>query len=277
MALTIMTNAASLGAQRNLNKTQDRLQQNVGRLSSGLRINRAGDDAAGLAIASRLNSHVRGLTQAQRNANDAVSMIQTAEGGLGEITGMLNRMRELSVQAANGGTLGTAERASLDSEFQALESEIDRITTVTQYNGATLLDGSLAAGVDFQVGIFDSANDRISTTAFVASDSTALGTSASDLTTAANAQAAIGVVDAAIDAVSSRRGDLGSIQNRLQVTISNLGSMHENLSAAHSRIMDTDVAEETAAMTRNQILMQAGVAVLAQANQLPSMALSLLG
>lgn len=277
MALSIMTNVSSLGAQRNLTKTQDRMTQNVGRLSSGLRINRAGDDAAGLAIASRLSSHVRGLSQAQRNANDAVSMIQTAEGGLGEMNSMLSRMRELAVQAANGGTLGTAERGSLNDEYQALMTEINRISDVTEYNGAKLLDGSLSAGVDFQVGMRNTGNDRISTTAFVDSDATALAIGTTNLNLATSAQAAITAVDTAIDSVSNMRGDLGAIQNRLSVTISNLGSMHENMSAAHSRIMDADIAEETAAMTRNQILMQAGVSVLAQANQMPSMALSLLG
>ena len=276
MAITLQTNVASLSAQRHLSRTQDALSQNIGRLSSGLRINRAADDAAGLAIGSKLTAHVRGLAQAQRNANDAVSMIQTAEGGLNEITGLLTRMRELAVQAATEGTLGATERGYLDDEFQSLEAEIDRIVAVTDYNGQALIDGSLSAGADFQVGIFNTADDRISVS-IGAADAATLGIDTLDLTTAANAQTALSSLDTAIQTVSGVRGDLGAAQNRIDVTISNLGSMRENLSAANSRIMDVDVAEETAAMTRNQILMQAGVAVLAQANQLPSVALSLLG
>ncbi len=277
MAISLMTNPASLGAQRYLAKTQDSLAQNIGRLSSGMRINRAADDAAGLAISSKLSAHIRGLSQAARNANDAVSMVQTAEGGLSEINGMLARMRELAVQAANEGTLGADERLALDNEYQALADEIDRISAVTEYNGAKLLDGSLAAGVGFQVGIFNTADDLITVDAFEDADTTALAVDTTDVTTAATARTALDALDAAITDVASRRGDLGAAQNRVTVTISNLGSMLENLSAANSRIMDVDVAEETAAFTRNQILMQAGVSVLAQANQLPSVALSLIG
>jgi len=275
MAMSIMTNVASLGAQRNLSKTQDRLTQSIGRLSSGFRINRAGDDAAGLGISSKMSAHIRGLAQAERNANDGVSMIQTAEGALGEVHGLLSRMRELSVEAANEGTLGNAERGYLDDEFQALKSEIDRISAVTQYNGQNLLDGSVA-GMNFQVGIFDSANDRISVT-IAQADSTTLGIAANDLTTAANAQTTLTALDTAIDTISSNRGDLGAVQNRLSVTMSNLSTTRENLSAANSRIVDVDVAEESAALARSQILMQAGVSVLAQANQLPQSALGLLG
>ncbi len=277
MAISLMTNAASLGAQHYLAKTQDALTQNVGRLSSGLRINRAADDAAGLAISSKLTAQIRGLTQAARNSNDAVSMIQVAEGSLGEVNGMLARMRELGVQASNEGTLGTSERAALDLEYQALADEIDRISASTEYNGAKLLDGSLSAGVNFQVGNFDTANDRISVTAFSGSSTTNLALNTTSLTTAANARTALGALDTAIGSVAANRGQLGAAQNRVAVTISNLGSVLENLSAANSRILDVDVAEETAKMTRNQILMQAGVAVLAQANQLPSVALSLIG
>ena len=275
MAISLMTNVASLGAQHNLSKTQDRLQQNVGRLSSGMRINRAADDAAGLGISSKLSAHIRGMTQAERNANDGVSMIQVAEGGLAEIHGLLSRMRELSVQAANDGTLGAAERGYIDDEFQALSDEITRISNVTEYNGQKLLDGSISA-TEFQVGIFDTADDRIDVT-IADVDAAGLGVSTLDLTSAANAQAALSDLDTAIDTVSAARGDLGAVQNRLVVTISNLGDAKENLSASNSRILDVDIAEETASFTRNQILSQAGVSVLAQANQLPSSALSLLG
>lgn len=277
MSFSIMTNTASIGAQQKLAKT--RMQQNasIQRLASGFRINQAADDAAGLAISSRLTAQLRGLKQAERNANDGISMIQTAEGALGEINGMLARMRELAVQSANGGTLGTQERGFLDDEFQDLEAEINRIVNVTEFNGQTLIDGSLSGtGVSFQVGIFNTANDQIDLS-IGAADSTTLGLDASDLTTETNAQTAIDALDTAINSVSSTRANLGSKQNRLNVTISNLGSVFENLSAANSRIKDVDVAEESASLTRSQILSQAGVSVLAQANQLPSLALSLLG
>lgn len=274
--ISMQTNVTSLSAQRNLAQTQNAMSQNISRLSSGNRINRAGDDAAGLAITSRLSAQIRGLEQAERNSNDAISMIQTAEGGLSEVNNLLTRMRELAVQSANGGTLSTEERGHLDDEFQALSSEIDRIVNVTDYNGQALLDGSLSGGVDFQVGTFNTADDRISLT-LGASDTTTLGVDTLDLTSQANAQTAIDSLDTAIDSVSGLRGDLGAVQNRLNSTLSNLGNMHENLSAANSRIMDVDVAKETASMTKNQILSQAGVSVLAQANQMPQMALSLLG
>jgi len=271
----MLTNVSSLGAQRNLSKTTDKLANSIERLSSGMRINKSADDAAGLAISAKMGAHIRGLAQSQRNANDAVSLIQTAEGALNEISGLLTRMRELSVQAATGGTLTTSDRSALNQEFQALESEIDRIVNVTKYNGSNLLNGALSGGVSFQVGILNSSNDRIAVTISTALSSS-LGTSTSSLTTATHAQLAITTVDSAIDKVSSRRNNLGAAQNRLAVTISNLGSIHENLSAANSRIRDVDVAAETANLSRNQILMQAGVSVLAQANTMPGLALSLL-
>lgn len=275
MAYSMLTNVSSLGAQRNLSKTTDKLANSIERLSSGMRINKSADDAAGLAISAKMGAHIRGLAQSQRNANDAVSLIQTAEGALNEISGLLTRMRELSVQAATGGTLTTSDRSALNQEFQALESEIDRIVNVTKYNGSNLLNGALSGGVSFQVGILNSSNDRIAVTISTALSSS-LGTSTSSLTTATHAQLAITTVDSAIDKVSSRRNNLGAAQNRLAVTISNLGSIHENLSAANSRIRDVDVAAETANLSRNQILMQAGVSVLAQANTMPGLALSLL-
>ena len=275
MALSVLTNVASLGAQQNLSKTSNRLNQNIQRLSSGRRINRSADDAAGLAISSKMSAHIRSLSQAKRNANDAVSLIQTAEGALSEINGLLTRMRELAVQAANGGSMVTSDRAALDLEFKQLTSEIDRIVSVTKYNGQVLLDGSMSTGTAFQVGISNTTNDRI-TLSVLDSSTNAISVGTSSVGTAIQARLAITQIDTAISAVATRRNTLGATQNRLEITISNLSSIHENLSAANSRIRDVDVASETAELAQNQILMQAGVSVLGQANQLPSMVLSLL-
>ena len=274
--ISVVTNVPSLNAQRNLNRTQTSLATNIQRLSSGLRINSAADDAAGLSITQNLNAQIAGLKQATRNANDGISVIQTAEGALGEVNNVLSRMRELAVQAANSGTLGTNERNYIDQEFQLLESELNRIVGVTEFNGQKLIDGSLSTGVSFQVGMRNSTNDRIALTV-MDSDATALGLNDEVLSAATSAQAAIEALDSAIQSVATLRGTLGATQNRLTMTISNLTNMHENFSASASRIQDADIAEETAQMTRHQILTQAGVAVLAQANQLPQAALSLLG
>ncbi|HBQ14985.1 MAG TPA: flagellin FliC [Myxococcales bacterium] len=285
MAITVNTNVASMNAQRNLGRTQKSLMGNLGRLSTGLRINTAADDAAGLAISEKLKSQVRSLSQAERNANDGVSLLQTAEGSMNEASGILTRMRELAVQSANG-TLGTTERGFLNDEVTALSSELDRIGSVTEFNGTKLLEGgSTGTSFSFQVGLGATSNDSISATikGVKAADLGVItGGSVSsiagiDISTATGAQNALAVIDQAITDVSSRRADIGSVQNRLNVTISNLGSARENLSAANSRIRDVDVASETADMTRNNILMQAGVSVLAQANQSPQVALALLG
>jgi flagellin len=276
MALRINTNPVSLRAQQNLSNAQSALSSNVERLSSGLRINRAGDDAAGSSISSKLSADTRGLKQASRNTNDAVSVIQTAEGAMGEINGLLTRMRELAVQSANGGTMTSTERGYIDQEFQLLESEINRIVNVTEFNGQKLIDGTMSSGVDFQVGMNNTTDDRISLSV-ADSDSTALGLNDDALTSQTGAQKAIDALDTAIQSVATSRGTLGTTQNRLTVTLTNLSNMHENLSAANSRIKDVDVADESASMTRNQILQQAGVAVLAQANSLPQSALSLIG
>jgi len=276
MALRINTNPVSLRAQQNLSKAQGALTSNVERLSSGLRINRAGDDAAGSSISSKLSSDTRGLKQASRNTNDAISVIQTAEGAMNEVNGLLTRMRELAVQSANGGTMTSSERAYIDQEFQLLESEINRIVNVTEFNGQKLIDGTMSAGVDFQVGMNNTTNDRISLSV-ADSDSTSLGLNDDELTSQTGAQQAIDALDTAIQSVATSRGTLGTTQNRLTVTLTNLANMHENLAAANSRIKDVDVASESASMTRNQILQQAGVAVLAQANSLPQSALSLIG
>jgi flagellin len=278
MALSIKTNVESLGAQRNLNQTQKSLAANFGRLSSGLRINTAADDAAGLAISERLKSQIRSMSQAERNANDGISLLQTAEGALNENSGLLIRMRELAMQASTD-TVGTAEKALLQTEFDELVNEIGRIADVTQFNGVNLLDGSTSA-FNFQVGIGATTSDTI--TANMVSISTSAYGTAGDLsaldisTSSSSAAASLSTLDTAISVTSESRATLGSVQNRLQTTVSNLQSARENLSAANSRIRDVDVAEESSALTRNNILLQAGVAVLSQANLAPQAALSLL-
>jgi flagellin len=274
--LSVVSNISSLRAQRNLSKTSDALTQNINRLSSGLRINRAGDDAAGSAISSQMTAYEQGLKQASRNSNDGVSLIQTAEGALNEMTGIVQRMRELAVQASNEGTMDGTERGYLDQEFQLLESELDRIVSVTEYNGQKLVDGSISTGVNFQVGMKNTGNDRISVS-IANSGSTTLGLNDETLSSSTGAQAAIAALDTALQTINTSRGTLGATQNRLEMTMSNLAIMHENMAAGNSRIKDVDVAEESAAMSRNQILSQAGTSVLAQANQLPQSALSLIG
>jgi flagellin len=279
MSISVLTNVASLNAQRNLTGTQAALAGSIGRLSSGMRINTASDDAAGLGISENLKADVRGMAQAQRNANDGISMSQVAEGSMNDMQGIVSRMRELAVQSANG-TLGGTERGYVHTEYQQLQGEINRIGQVTEFNGQKLLDGSASAGLTMQVGIRNTANDRLAFSITKLSTSTLGSTSlhiaSASLSTATNAQNAIGVFDKAIQQLSSARSKVGAVQNRLQVTVSNLAVGQENLSAANSRIRDVDVASETANMTKNQILSQAGVAVLSQANQLPQSALSLL-
>jgi flagellin len=274
MAITINTNTQSLSAQRNLGATQARLAGNLGRLSSGMRINTAADDAAGLAISERFKAQIRSYGQAERNANDGISMLQTAEGAMNEISGTLTRLRELAMQSANG-TLGTTERGYVDDEAQALVGEIDRIASVTEFNGAALLDGTFNS--DLQVGINATANDSINVTIANTNFATLAGGAIDLATSGTTAQNALGVIDTAIDTLSSQRAQLGTAQNRLNVTIANISTAKENVSAANGRIRDVDVAAETAEMTRNNILMQAGVSVLSQANQLPQIALKLLG
>jgi flagellin len=278
MALTLLTNVASLEAQKNVNDTQNQLQSSVQRLSSGLRISQASDDAAGLAISSRLTAQLGGLQQAQRNANDAVSMIQTAESGLQDVNALLTRMRELAVQSANGGTLSSSDRTSLNTEFGALQSEITRIVNVTSYNGQNLIDGSLSAGTSFQVGTFNTSSDRIGFS-LASSDAQTLGVNSGQLnvTTQANSQNAIDTISLAINTVSSTRAGIGAAELRVAQTIDNLASVFTNLSAANSRIKDVDVASETASLTQRSILLQAGISVLSQANQQPTAALALLG
>lgn len=276
MAISVVTNVTSLRAQSNLNKTSNAMAGHIEKLSSGLRINRAGDDAAGSAISSQLTAQEQGLKQASRNANDGVSLIQTAEGALNEMTGMVQRMRELAVQASNEGTMDATERGYLDQEFQLLESELDRVVNVTEYNGQKLVDGSVSTGVNFQVGMNNTGNDRISVS-IANSGSTSLGLNDELLTSSTGAQKAIAALDTALQTINTSRGTLGATQNRLEATMSNLSIMHENTAGANSRIKDVDVAEESAAFTRSQILSQAGTSMLAQANSLPQSALSLIG
>jgi flagellin len=276
MAISVVTNVTSLRAQSNLNKTSNAMSSHIEKLSSGLRINRAGDDAAGSAISSQLTAYEQGLKQASRNSNDGISLIQTAEGAMNEMTGMVQRMRELAVQASNEGTMDTTERGYLDQEFQALEAELDRVVNVTEYNGQKLVDGDISAGVSFQVGMRNTGNDRISLS-ISNSGSTSLGLNDESLTSSTGAQKAITALDTALQTINTTRGTLGATQNRLEATMSNLSIMHENMASANSRIKDVDVAEESAAFTRSQILSQAGTSMLAQANSLPQSALSLIG
>ncbi|MFN0249709.1 MAG: flagellin [Kofleriaceae bacterium] len=279
MALSVLTNVASLNAQRNLAASTEMLSSSIGKLSSGQRINKAGDDAAGLGISESLRTSIRSISQAQRNANDGVSMSQVAEGAMSEMQGIVSRMRELSVQSANS-TLGGTERGYIQTEFSQLRNEINRISSVTEFNGQKLIDGAASTGLSFQVGIKNSVNDRIamSITKLTTSTlgSTSLHLASASLSTVTNARLAMGAFDKAIQQLSGARAKVGAVQNRMNVTISNLASSHENLSAANSRIRDVDVADETASMTKAQILSQAGLAVLSQANQLPQSALSLL-
>jgi flagellin len=342
MALTINTNVASLNAQRNLGKSQGQLNNSMQRLSSGLRINSAKDDAAGLAISDRMTAQIRGLNQASRNANDGISMAQTAEGALQETTNILQRMREIAVQASNG-TNTTADRSSLDAEVSQLMEEVGRIASTTAFNGQTLLNGAFASGTGnatFQVGAnagntisiniaaanevglgLETSNYTAATTGVTASAtyvptasatysniSTGAGSGDGDWTLTASAvygsvvatsattgitasavgttttvatfsaaQTAITTIDSALNSIDTIRGDLGAVQNRFESTISNLQNVSENLSAARSRILDADIAQETSNMTKMNILQQAGVSILAQANQAPQLALSLLG
>lgn len=275
MALYINTNPSSLAAQGNLSNTQGAQAQNFQRLSSGLRINSAKDDASGLAISESLKAQTRSTSVAERNANNAVSMASTAESALGSIGGILTRMRELAIQGSNG-DLGASDRGYLDTEFQSLRSEITRVSDSTLFNGKQLLSGA-ATTITFQVGINNTTSDRIDVS-FGGVDLTALGIAASSVSgaTATNSQASITSIDGAISAVSSRRASFGASMNRLDTTVSNLQSMRTNMSAANSRIADVDIAEETASMARNSVLSQAAVSILAQANQAPQLALSLL-
>lgn len=271
-SMVINTNMASLNSQRMLSKSNDALQTSMERLSSGMRVNSAKDDAAGLAIADRMTSQIRGMTVAMRNANDGISMAQTAEAGMGNITETLQRMRDLAVQAANFGAVGSGDREKLQTEFKQLGTEVLRIVENTEFNGKKILNGSLSNAV-FQVGANTSTNNQISITVsnleLMSGLNQLFGTAASIGSNASftMVMSAIMHIDTAISKIDTFRATLGAVQNRFSVTISNLQSSIENQSAARSRIMDADFASETAQLSRAQILQQAGTAMLAQANQ----------
>ena len=275
MGLRVNTNVASINAQRNLGAVTDRLSSNYRRLSTGLRISSASDDAAGLAISERLRSQVRSLDQAKRNANDGISLVQTAEGALNEVSSILTRLRELAIQSSNG-SVSNEDKETLDEEFQSLISEVNRIGRSTEFNGIKLLDGS-SSTVSFQVGFGTTSGIDTLSVSLSAALSTTLSLNSLDIGSGGATTTAISNIDSAINTISSLRGSLGAVQNRLGSTINNLAVQVENLSAAESRIRDVDVAYETAQLTRNNILQQASISVLSQANAQPQSALSLLG
>jgi flagellin len=284
MAVRIFNNLSSHNSQRLLGQNNHRLAQSVERISSGIRINRASDDAAGLAISEGLRSDIRALRQAGRNANDGVSLINITEGALNEQGSMLIRLRELASQAATG-TTGSTERATIQLEFDALRNEIDRITNTTEFNGQKLIDGSLASSIAstsqvfIQIGIDSNANSRINLNEQInltAVTSSALSIDTLSVTTSENALKALDGISEAISTVTATRGQVGAVQNRLMRSISNLSISVENLSAAESQIRDADIAEEVALLTRNQIMVQASTAMVGQANLIPQSVLQLL-
>ena len=266
MPQTINTNVSSLNAQRNLTTSQSSLSTSMQRLSSGLRVNSAKDDAAGLAIADRMNAQIRGINVAIRNANDGISLAQTAEGALATVTDVLQRMRELAVQAQNGSN-GTSDRVNLDTEFQQLSAEITRIASQTKFNGTAIVGAGAGAQV-FQVG----ANNGDTMTITTATITTVAG----DVLTSATASTAMTAIDTALDTITTNRATYGAAMSRFEFAISNLQITGENQQAARGRIMDADFASETANLSRAQILQQAGTAMVAQANQLPQQVLQLL-
>ncbi len=273
MGLRVNSNVSSINAQRNLANTTTSLQKSLQRLSSGLRITRAADDAAGLAISEGFRAEIRSLGQAQRNANDGISYLQIAEGALNEVSGILVRQRELAIQAANG-TLGDSERDTINNEFQDLVDEINRIAAVTEFNGQAILQGT--ASTVFQIGVDSTSNDRITVNA-VDAQTSAIGFGAGvSVSSVGSARATLSVLDSAISQITSLRATFGTVQNRLESTIRSLAIAQENTSAAESRIRDVDFANETAELTRNQVLQQAGISVLAQANVSTQSALALL-
>jgi len=282
MALTVNTNVTSLYVQKNLNKAAGDLSTSMQRLSSGLKINSAADDAAGLQIATRMTSQIRGQNVAVKNANDGISLAQTAEGALQESTNILQRMRELAVQARNG-TNGTADQTATNGEFAQMSDELTRISASTQLNGKNLLDGS-AGVVTLQVGSNTGSANQINLTLSSKFDAVSLSvgsgtvmlTGATSAAAASNIDNAITAIDAAIAAIGATRANLGASQNRLTSTISNLQNVTANVTAAQGRVQDTDFAAETAQLTKSQTLQQASTSILAQANQLPSSVLKLL-
>lgn len=277
MGLRIATNVQAINAQKNLYGLSNQISTTMARLSSGYRINRSADDAAGLAISENLKAQIRGFKQANRNANDGISLVQVAEGGLNEISGMLVRLRELAIQTSSD-TVGDRERALVDVEYQQLKEEIERVAQTTQFNGAPLLNG-MGGVLDFQVGVYnDPINDRISFDAG-AGNATLESLMLTELNVASkeSSQESLAFVDEAMSFIGSARANLGALQNRLQTTSEVLGTAEENFAAANSRIRDTDIAAESTALAKNNILMNAATSVLAQANTQQQLALKLLG
>lgn len=277
MGMRVSTNVSSINAQRSLATSQREIAKSFAQLSSGSRITKSADDAAGLAISENLKSQIRSFSQASRNANDGISMLQVAEGGLSEVSNILTRMRELGIQSASD-TVGDRERGFIDKEVQQLKSEVQRISKTTRFGKTNLLDGS-GEKYDIQVGINnDDFEDRISFDPSELNVQTAnLDIEGLDFNSKAGAQEALNVLDNAQSMVSSYRSNIGALQNRFLSTVDNLGSQHENLSAANSRIRDADIAQSTAESTRNNILLNASTSVLAQSNASPQMALKLIG
>ena len=274
MGLFVNTNVSSLNAQSNLFESAQSLNTSFERLSSGFRINRAADDSAGLQISDRMTTQIQGLNQASRNANDAISMVQTAEGALGEVTTSLQRIRTLAVQSQNG-INSSADRAALQKEVTALKNEISRISTDTQFGDLDILKGDFSA--KFLIGANADQTISVNLSRVDGFGAKGLGAGATDVSTVGGASAALTDITAAISAVGGARADLGALQNRFQSTIRNLSNISENISGARSQIKDTDFAAETAELTRNQIIQQASLTILSQANQRPQAALSLLG
>ena len=274
MGLRINTNIASVNAQRNLATITDRLGHSFRKLSTGLRISVAADDAAGLAISERLRSQIRSLAQAQRNANDSISLVQVGEGALNEVSNMLTRLRELTIQSANG-TTGDLDRQTLQEEFSAMVSEINRVALSTEFNGVKLLDGSSSVA-SFQVGIHSTPGVDTLSVSLSPALSTSLALATLDIGSGGDTSLALAQIDSAINSVASLRGRFGAVQNRMQSTIANIRIARESLTAAESRIRDVDVALETARLTQNTIIQQVAIAILAQANAQPQVALALL-
>ncbi|MGM0578802.1 MAG: flagellin [Myxococcota bacterium] len=275
--LAITTNVGSLTARNNLRQTSAMMQKSIGRLSSGLRIQSAADDAAGMAVSENMRAQLGGFEQALRNANDGISILQTAESGQQTISDMLVRMRELAVQASND-SISDTERGYLNTEFTDLASEITRVSDTVEYNGMNLLDGTAgdAGTLTFQVGTRNSADDQISAS-LADSDATALGVNASLVDTVANAQSAIDAVDTAMGTLATERAGVGAAINQLSQSATHLGRTAENYGTALGQIRDTDMASESAAFAKSQVLQQAGVSMLSQANAMPNLALKLLG
>lgn len=271
MAITVNTNTAALTAQQNLNRVQDRLSTTLNRLSSGLRINSAKDDAAGTAIAEGMASRIRGLTQGGRNGNDGISLIQTAESGMNQTLSLLQRMRELATQASSG-TYGTSDLANLDTEFQSLKNEIDRVVATSDFNGTAVLSGGT---VSIQVGSQNTANDRLTVT-LTQADTTTLAVNANDITSNANAQTSLTALDTAIKTITTGLSKLGANQSNLEAAVRGNEDRVNRLEGARSRIMDTDYSAESSRLAQLQILQQTGAAMLSQANSSGQIALRLI-